>query len=401
LKLRINKELENFLITHTDGSVTKLAFKKKLVNGYENQFVLQQLYGRQKARKKFPALFENTKIIYPQKKALEQSSSEKTARWKANLVSGNSLADLTGGLGMDAIFFSKRVKSVFYLEKYQELFEITCHNFKQLNLSNIECRHEDALDFLKKNKNRFDWIYLDPDRRDPGGKRRIELAGYSPDILSIRKILVNTTANLLIKVSPMLDLYQAVTQLDFVQQIIVLALYNEVKELLFVYRSAASVQKKGPENRLSIKCVNLQKNGSEITFEAAFPEAPIKVKYEMPQKFIYAPNAAILKAGLFKTVAARFNLLKLHPNTHLYTSQEPVQQFPGKIFELLAVCNYDKKAISPYLPEKKANIHIRNFPQPADRIKKKLALKDGGSIHLFATTLSNDKLKILVCRKFN
>ena len=394
--------LQEFIQQNYSKNLAQLAFKKTLVEGYDNRFVLNQLYGKQKAKNKFPFLFKNNKIGYPAKVSVEQSSSEKTALWKANLVNGATLLDMTGGFGVDTYHFSKIVQHVTYLEKNTELFDIVQHNFKALNAQNIKAINGNSLTFLKNTTQKFDWIYLDPARRDEVGNRKIGLAGYFPNLLDIQSLLFQKTTKVLVKVSPMLDIQQAIQQLGTVQKVIVLAVQNEVKELLLVLQQKETLERI-PSNLNStfsnFQCVDLRKDGREITYESTGNRDYYDLVFNPPKNYIYEPNAAILKAGLFKEIAIDFKLNKLHPNTHLYTSEQLVADFPGRIFKLKGVENFNKKAIAPYLDHKKANITTRNFPYAVAQIKKKLGIKDGGFVYLFATTLQDEKLKILICEK--
>lgn len=389
------KELQSFLQANLNSNLTKLAFKKKLVEGYDNLFVLNQLHGKQKAKNKLPYLFNNNEILYPSKVSVEQSSSEKTAIWKANLVEGDTLLDMTGGFGVDTFHFSKRIQEVTYLEKNEELFAIVQHNFSVLKANNITAVNGDSIDFLKNTTTQFDWIYLDPARRDEAGGRKIGLAGYFPNLLEISDLLFLKTKNVLVKVSPMLDIQQAIQQLGTIQKVIVLAVQNEVKELLFIL-------KKEVKEPVIFECVDLRKDGTEPTFKSNASNASNDsdtIKYAYPKTYLYEPNSAILKAGLFDEIGIAYQLEKLHPNTHLYTSDNLVVDFPGRIFNCEAVVGFNKKNIKPYLEKQKANISTRNFPYSVAQIKKKLGVKDGGNVYLFGATLLEEQLQILVCKK--
>ena len=399
-----NTILQQFIQQNFSKSLAQLAFKKTLVEGYDNRFVLNQLYGKQKAKNKFPFLFNNNQILYPTKVSVEQSSSEKTAIWKANLVNGNTLLDMTGGFGVDTYHFSKIVQQVTYLEKNTALFNIVQHNFKVLNAENITTINGDSLAFLENTTQHFDWIYLDPARRDEVGNRKIGLAGYFPNLLDIQRLLFQKTEKVLVKVSPMLDIQQAILQLETVHKVIVLAVQNEVKELLLILEQKETLERIPSNLTLpfpNLQCVDLRKNGRKITYESTTNRDFSDLVFNTPQNYIYEPNTAILKAGLFNEIASDFNLAKLHPNTHLYTSENLVADFPGRSFVCKAVESFNKKTIAPYLEDKKANITTRNFPYSVTQIKKKLGVKDGGTVYLFATTLQNDKLAILVCEKVN
>ena len=389
-----NAKLQAFLKANINSDITKLAFKKKLVEGYENRFVLNQLHGKQKAKNKLPYLFANNEVRYPTKVSVEQSSSEKTALWKANLVNGNTLLDMTGGFGVDTYHFSKRIIQVTYLEKNTELFDIVTHNFDVLKVGNISPINSDSLVFLENSTQKFDWIYLDPARRDEAGGRKVGLAGYFPNLLDLQDLLFEKTEKVLVKVSPMLDIQQAIQQLGTVQEVIVLAVQNEVKELLFILQNKAV-------STLNFQCVDLRKDGREIKYASTKAKNSVEVNFSLPQKYIYEPNATILKAGLFNEIAIDFNCSKLHSNTHLYTSDTLILDFPGRSFICKAVENFNKKAVISHLEKRKANITTRNFPYTPAQIKKKLEVQDGGNSYLFAATLQDDKLAILVCEKVN
>ncbi len=395
MTIESSSALQQFIQKNYPKNLAQLAFKKTLVEGYENRFVLNQLYGKQKAKNKLPYLFDNDQVLYPAKVSVEQSSSQKTAIWKANLVNGETLLDMTGGFGVDTYHFAKRIKQVTYLEKNTELFDIIVHNYAVLKANNITTVNSNSLDFLATTQQKFDWIYLDPARRDATGNRKIGLAGYFPNLLKIQSLLFQKTTNVLVKVSPMLDIQQAIQQLGTVQKVIILAVQNEVKELLLILAKEGNTVGKPP----SFECVDLRKDGQIITYQPTANQDFATINYDYPQQYIYEPNAAILKAGLFNEIGIDFDLAKLHPNTHLYTSEQLVTNFPGRTFLCKAVESFNKKAIAPYLDNKKANITTRNFPYSVAQIKKKLRVKDGGNIYLFATTLYNDKLAILVCVK--
>lgn len=384
--------LNQFVAQNLQANVAQLALKKNLVEGLDNRFVLNQIYGAKKAKTKLPFLFNTPQILYPAKVSVEQSTSQRVAEWKAQLVTGASLLDMTGGFGVDSFFFSKQVKKVTYIEEQSDLFQIVQHNFKLLKATNIESYHTNSTDFLNSTALHFDWIYLDPARRDRQGNRKIGLADYLPNILELKSLLFQKGGNILLKTSPMLDIQQAIEQLGIIKKIWIIGVNNEVKELLFLLEAKRTDASKKPK----LECVNLE-IGSSIYSPS---EVAIKeVNYTLPKKYIYEPNAMILKAGLFKAIAIDYGLNKLHPNTHLYTSENLLAEFPGRVFICEATLAYQRKLIAPYLTNQQANISTRNFPYSVVQMKKKLKIKDGGATYLFGVRLMDEKLKILVCRK--
>ncbi len=391
LEEQLLAKLHSFLLENLHTDITQLAFKKELVKGLDNRFVLEQLYGKQKAKTKLPFLFEQSTILYPAKVSVEQSTSQVVATWKSNLIQGENMLDMTGGFGIDSYHFAQKIKQLTYIEQQTPLFKIVQHNFQQLAIDNIIAHNTNAIDFLSTTTQQFDWIYLDPARRDEVGNRKIGLAGYTPNMLEIKDLLLSKSENILLKTSPMLDIQQAVQQLQSVVGIYVVGLQNEVKELLFVLSNKTTPS-------IKIHCVNLHKDGTHSIY---IPTTSLekKVSYQLPKKYLYEPNAIILKAGLFQEIALDFGLDKLHPNTHLYTSDTLNPNFPGRIFICEAVVPYQVKQLRKYLLNQQANITTRNFPYTVARMRKKLKLSEGGEQYLFGTTLLDGGLKVLVCRK--
>lgn len=352
--------------------------------------LVSQIEGRNKAQKKLPTWYHSEEVIYPVKLSMEQCSSEITASYKASLVSGNILIDLTGGFGVDSFAFAKKVRNVFYIEGNEELSEIAAYNFKIFHQENIEIFPTRAEDFISSYKDGVDWIYLDPARRREGNKV-VRLSDCEPDLLSLKKSLFKLSDQILVKTSPLLDLDIALKELEFVREIHVIAVENECKELLFILDQHT----KEPE----IIAVNFRKNEWEkFRFHRSF-ENSVSVPYHKPWNYLYEPNAAILKAGAFKSIAAKTGLLKLNINSHLYTSEHLLKNFPGRSFKLLKTIKYSKKEILAEVPEGKANITVRNFPDSVELIRRKTGLKDGGDCYLFATRDLHNKPIILLTEK--
>ena len=392
LDKKLLAKLHSFLLEHLHADIAQLAFKKELVTGLANRFVLEQLYGKQKAKNKLPFLFEQSTILYPVKVSVEQSTSQLVAQWKSNLVQGKKMLDMTGGFGIDSYHFAQKIKELTYIEYQTPLFKIVQHNFQQLAVDNITVLNTNAVDFLSTTTEHFDWIYLDPARRDEAGNRKIGLEGYVPNMVEIKDLLLSKSKNILLKTSPMLDIQQAIQQLESVTNIYVVGLHNEVKELLFQLSNKATPN-------IKFHCVNLNKDGTNSTYiPSTFVDE--KVSYHLPKTYLYEPNATILKAGLFQEIALDFGLDKLHPNTHLYTSNTLNTSFPGRIFTCEAVVPYQAKQLRKHLSSQQANITTRNFPYTVARMRKKLKLSEGGDQYLFGTTLLDGGLKVLVFVKF-
>jgi 16S rRNA G966 N2-methylase RsmD len=355
--------------------------------------LVQQIQARQKARYKLPTWYRHPAIRYPANLSVEQSSSEKTAAYKAGLVGGNTLVDLTGGFGIDSFFFTQQFQQVFYVERQSELAQVAEHNAQVLGAGNIRFYQGEASEFLATFPGRADVIYLDPARRNQANRKVHLLEDCEPDILHLLPLLLSKSRQVFIKTSPMLDIHLALQQLRQVQQVHVVAVDNECKEVLYLLGEDAPAQP-------PVKAINLlgENQQQAFTFNQQ-TEDRATVLYGAPQHFIYEPNAAILKAGGFKSLAQQFALTKLHRNSHLYTSETMVEGFPGRVFRRLATCRYQKKDLLAHVPDKKANITVRNFPDPVAHIRVKTGLKEGGNKYLFATTDLHQKPIILVCEK--
>nr|WP_318308069.1 class I SAM-dependent methyltransferase [Muricauda sp. DH64] len=364
--------------------------KKPPFEGVSQKELAGQIEAKKKASEKLPLWFSASNIYYPNKLNIEQTSSEETARYKAQLVEGNTLLDLTGGFGVDSYFFAEKVGSVLHCEINSELSDIAQHNFKVLGQNNIECRPEDGLSFLKNSNQKFDWIYLDPSRRNSKKEKVFLLNDCLPNVPENLSLLFKRTIHILVKTSPLLDLKKGGEELEYVKEIHVVAVNNEVKELLFILEY-------GYKEKVMVKTVNLKSSQKELFSFALEEESEITMDYYEPTTYLYEPNAAILKSGGFKSLAKAYGLKKLHPHSHLYSSDDLVD-FPGRRFQIEQKLAYSKKSIKT-LNVSKANITTRNFPISVAELRKKHKIKDGGNTYLFFTKSSKDELLVLQCEK--
>ncbi|MGV8945352.1 MAG: class I SAM-dependent methyltransferase [Lutibacter sp.] len=385
----LNKEVQQFINDHLKSDVTKLILKGSPFKAVSIQEIAEQIVAKNSCEKKLPTWFNAENIYYPNKLNIEQTSSEMTSIYKSELVSGDSLIDITGGFGVDAYFFSQKVSKITHCEINEELSNIVAHNFKQLGVKNGAFKKVDGIEFIKNNQEHFDWIYADPSRRNEAKGKVFLLEDCLPNIPENLEVLFQKTNCILLKVSPILDLTSAINELTFVKEIHVVAVENEVKELLFLLEKdcAKSIQ---------VKTVNITKNESQ-KFDFNLGETS-NASFLEPQKYVYEPNAAILKSGAFLQVSEKLNIAKLHQNSHLYTSNT-LMNFPGRRFELKHCISYNKKQLLQLIPSKKANIATRNFPETVAQIRKKTGLKDGGNQYLFFTTDFNNKHVVLICEK--
>ncbi len=383
------KETQDFINTNLKSDITKLVLKGSPFIEVSIQEIAEQIEAKKRCEKKLPTWFKTANIYYPNKLNIEQTSSEITANYKANLVSGNSLVDITGGFGVDTYYFSQKVNTVTHCEINKELSKIVTHNFQELNVKNIKTVVGDGIEFLKNSSQQFDWIYTDPSRRNDVKGKVFLLKDCLPNIPENLELLFEKSNHILIKVSPILDITSAIRELNFVKEIHIIAIENEVKELLFILE-------KNYTQQIEIKTINLNKKENQY-FNFSL-KSEVTTTYSEPKLYLFEPNSAILKAGAFNQISSQLQIDKLHPNSHLYTSEKLID-FPGRKFEITRCISYDKKQLKKLIPTKKANITTRNFPETVEQIRKKTGLKDGGNQYLFFTTDLNNNHIILICNK--
>jgi hypothetical protein len=386
----LHRDVQEFLNENLDSDLDRVIFRGSPFPDISVQELAEQIQSRRKCRAKLPTWYKTPGIVYPPKVSIEQASSEEAARYKASLVSGKSLADLSGGFGVDAYFFSQRLDQVLYCELNEKLMQIAEHNFQVLGANNIRCLSADSMKHLQGSGESYDWVYLDPARRNEARDRVFLLEDCSPNIVENLDLLLSRANRVLLKLSPLLDISRAAEQLGCAEEIHVLALDNEVKELLFLLN-------KEPTAPARIHAVNLKGDVSE-SFISDLEDNDAVIHYGPALGFLYEPNAAILKAGLFKQVAREFNLTKLHPNSHLYSSDALIS-FPGRRFAVEKQMRYSPKKVRKELRSNRAHVTTRNFHESVASIRKRTGLKDGGDHYLFFTTDHEGRSLVLFCTK--
>lgn len=393
---RLSATERTFIHEHITDDVQQLLLRKSAHQEVDIRKVAAQISARQKARVKLPTWYAAMDLIFPPSLSVEQASSEQTARYKASLVSGGLLLDLTGGMGVDTWAFAQRVTQVMYTERNEGLAQLTAHNLPLLGINNVQVMPGDGLAFVQQEQLTADWIYLDPARRDEKGGKVVRLENCEPNVVHYWPLLRQKAKQILLKTSPLIDIDATLRQLPGITAVHVVAVQHEVKEVLFVVTPEPI-----PMDEVEIVAVNLMPNES-VTFRFhRNDERTANVPLGYPQRFIYEPNAAVLKAGAFRSMAARLGLTKLAPNTHLYTSSERVAFPYGRTFVLQHICKPDRKSLQAILTNKpvKGNLSIRNFPQSAEELKKKLGLHDGGDNYIIATSLLNGDKRLLITQK--
>lgn len=391
--LAFTEEGKEFIAAHLQDRPADLMLQAGRYPHLPMATLVQQIQARQKAMTKLPGWATNANLIFPANISVEQSSSETTAAFKASLVKGKLLVDLTGGFGVDSFHFAQSFAQVIHVEQHKELSEIANYNFKVLGATNIQTIATTAAAFLEGFNGKADVLYLDPARRGDRSEKLHLLQDCEPDILGLLPVLLQKSDKVLLKASPMLDIDLAISQLGKVAKVWVVAVQSECKEVLYLLQQHAPEQ---PER----EAVNIKTDGSTsvFTFTAAQEQA-ISSTFSDPLPYVYEPNAAILKAGAYKSLTQHYGVSKLHPNSHLYTSATLVSDFPGRIFRCLDTSRYNKKELLARLPQKQANITVRNFPDTVANIRKKTGIREGGNHYLFFTTDMHQKPLVLFCEK--
>ena len=392
--MKLNEVTIEFIKEHATDDPSKLALQAKKYPDVDMPFVITQIVGKRVAKEKIPFWGNTDGLIYPRHISLEQCSSEATAKYKASLVKGDTLLDMTGGLGIDCAFLSANFQKAVYVERQRELCDIASFNFPLLGLSHIEVINGDGVEYLSQVE-KADWLFIDPARRDNQGGKTVAIADCEPNVAEISELLVSKAREVLIKLSPMLDLSLALRDLSFAREVHVVSVANECKELLVI------LSKEKETDKMPIHCVNILKNGELqiYSFEKEDEQNGCNYSNEVGH-YLYEPNASILKAGAYKSITNSYQLKKLHPNSHLYTSDKLISDFPGRKFECEAVFSLNKKELKANIGNiKQANITVRNFPSSVAELRKRLKLMDGGDTYLFATTLADDQKVIVKCHK--
>nr|WP_245144482.1 class I SAM-dependent methyltransferase [Chryseobacterium daecheongense] len=372
----LTQTVQDYINANLNTDLHRLLLKKSPFSGVSMQEIVQQIKGRQVAQKKFPFLLKEG-IVFPPQLNLEQSSSEKTAAYKSGLIKGKKIIDLTSGFGIDAYYLSQNFEQITLIEQNSDILEIVEHNWNILG-KKATFISQKLEEFLDQNQEFFDVIYLDPARRDEQKNKVFLLEDLSPNILEIQEKLLSMSEQVIIKLSPLIDLKYLVSVLPGIFRIDIIALKNDVKEIVAFLSKEKTLA-------ITCNCVNLENDENTFTFPFGAEEDAL-AEYSEPENYIYIPNNSILKAGIFNVIAKSFDLKKLHPNTHLYTSQEKKIDFPGRIIEMEVVDHKQIKRKSQF------NIISKNYPLKPEEIKKKYQLKDGGNSYLIFTQSKKGKI---------
>ncbi len=373
----LNTEIQNYIHANLDKDLHSLLLKKSPFPEVSMLEIVQQIKGRKVAVKKFPFLLKEG-IVFPPNLNLEQASSEATSRYKMALVKGRVMVDLTSGFGIDAFFISQNFKHTFLVEQNALLSEIVQHNWEILNRK-ATFKNESLEDFLKENHQEYHLFYLDPARRDENQNKVFLLEDLSPNLIEIQDVLLRKSQKVLVKLSPLIDLSYLVSTLKNIVEIHIVAVKNDVKEVLVLMDSSPS------SKEIVVRCVNLET--SEPAFEFSFDEiSNAEAHFSEPQNYLYIANNSVLKSGAFNLIGKKYHLQKLHPNTHLYTSNSFIEEFPGRILKVETIDGKQLKKNQQY------NIICKNYPLKPEAVKKKYGLKDGGIQYVIFTQSKKGKI---------
>ncbi len=403
---------EEYIQKHLRDDIRALALQRA-EEGVDVKWCLQQIEGWQKAVDKLPRWAGTAGLWYPPSLSMEQCSSEQTACYKSNIVrrllpeaSRHSLVDLTGGYGIDFSYLAPLFAKSVYVERNPELCRIAEHNFATLVLTGANVVCADSIAYISAGTDSYDLIYLDPARRDTAGRKTVAMEDCTPDVCALQENLLARSRYVIIKLSPMLDISAALSRLRSVYEVHVVCVKGECKELLFVLQSGyegsteyRAVNIVGNEENIYI-CTHEEKQASHISLPANMAMLQGDGGSTPIGKYLYEPHAGILKAGVQDTLCQRYGVAKLHPMSNLFTSAVPVDGFPGRAFEVIAHCGFGKKELRALLGDTaSANITVRNFPATVAELRKKLRLREGGDVYLFATTLEDGSRSLVRCRK--
>lgn len=393
--LLLSPSVQDFIVLNENIDLREFVLRRGEVGGVPSSLIADQISGRKKSKEKIPEYYNSKGIIYPRPQNLEQASSSFTARFKADVLlksvgQKNTVVDLTGGFGIDTFFLSNKFSRVVYVEPDVDLLAIAKHNHSVLGASNIEHFELTAEEFVESKDGNVDAILIDPSRRI-NTQKVSGLKDSVPDVVALQNFLFARTEVVLVKASPLLDITAALKELRFVSEVYVVSVKNDCKELLFL-------GKRGSTGSPVVHAINMSTDGlQDFSFQLDEEKSAIPMTSD-PLLYLYEPNVSILKAGAFKLVACRFNLSKLAVSSHIYTSAEIHQDFPGRIFKVDSVLNDAGKSFRESFPDRKANIIARNYPLSVAGLRSRYKLVEGGERYLIATTSEKKRFLLAATR---
>ncbi len=399
----------SFILEHAEAEGTQLLLSASRYPGVDMTRAASAIEARKKIAYKIPLWYTYTELIYPTSLSVEQCSSQATAEYKMRFVpEDGTIADLTGGLGVDCSFMARRAAKCLYMERDPMLCEAAQHNFKVLGLDNTsiingDCREylhrfaEENEEFSKANerdKAHFDLIYLDPARRSKDSGRLFSIRECEPDLMQLSGSLLKAANRVLVKLSPMVDITATLREIPCVREVHILSTDNECKEVLLLMSSCGTPLS---AEDIPIHAVDIT-HAREKRFTFTINEERVAdCPFSAPETYLHQLGRAILKAGAFKLPCTLFGISKIATSTHLYTSDTPVEGFPGKSFRIERIIPFNKEGIRIISREYPLiNCVSLNFPIDTNALKQRLKIRDGGNLHLFATTLASGEKVMIV-----
>ena len=384
----MTREFIDFVNAYQDEDTARLLLSAARYPDIDIPAAVQQIEGMRTAREKWPSLLQCEEFRYPPRLNREQASSEATAQYKANLLlaspkAGVNVADLTGGMGIDTLAFAHVATHVDYVERDPQLCSLMEHNLKALGIDNVDVHCADSMEWLST-AGHYDMLFIDPARRDSHGRKVAGFEDCTPNILEHMPLLRSHSRRLMVKASPMIDIDMACKQLDGVEEVHVVECGGECKEVLFV----CGEQQGEPRICCGSHC-----------FTRSEEAAAEVLLCESVGRYLYEPDAALMKTGPFRSIAGWYGVAMLGRNTHLYTSDSLVDGFPGRCFEVLQELKLDRKAVADAIPDGKAHVVTRNYPVAAADLQRQLGLKEGGEVFVIATTVGIRRSGFLCIRK--
>lgn len=373
----LDQAVQDYIHHHLNDDVHKIAMAKSPFKDVEAKELANQIAAKNKSQRKLPTWYHAKNIYYPALLSIEQCSSETTAAYKAGLLVGSSLADLTGGFGVDSIYFAKHTSAVTHCEINPELSEIAAHNAHVLGQNNISFFSGDGLSLLQEEDSAFDTIYIDPARRSTAGKVFM-LKDCTPNVVAHLDLLLAKSKRIIIKTAPLLDLSAGLKELKNVAEIHIVSTKNEVKELLWVLEKDSPAQ-------LRIVCNTLNDSQKEFSFIKGEEEkTESQILDTALSTYLYEPDTALLKSGAFQLIAKSYGLKKLDNQTQLYTADVCNELFPGRIFKINRVITAGELKKEKQLT---GNVIVRNYRDKAENLVKKYKIKpDQHQFLLFTQT---------------
>lgn len=395
-----------FIREYREHDIRQLALQANRFPDVDMPYALDQIQGWQIARRKLPKWAACDGVIFPPHLSMEQCSSEPTAQYKLNLAMewtcrvghAGRMTDLTGGFGVDFSFTSCAFAAATYVERNEQLCHIVEHNLPLLGLDNATVVCADAVEYLSTVEPQT-MLFLDPARRDEHGAKTVMLADCTPDVVQLLPKLLEKSRFTMLKLSPMLDWHKAVDDLQgTVREVHIVSVGGECKELLLVLSTVV-------ESELKVYCADLSIASDTSSLFGYTPGSSAPVANStfniQHSTFLHEPNASIMKAGCFDELAAAYGVSPVSRNSHLFLSDEPVEDFPGRSFVVERVTTMNKGELRKALAGiEKANIATRNFPLTVAELRKRLKIKDGGDVYIFATTTAEGEHLLLISRKY-